>query len=176
VQAKVRASEPATVTQYTVRPSAGRIVRTIDWLQCPACGDGSVRTKNQTVYPAAPTGGTVANLPDDVESAWQEARIAHAIGAYTASEIMCRKILMHIAVDVAGAKPGKTFVEYIDELDKAGYVTTGLKDVVDKVRKRGNAANHELPASTKEESLATLGITEHLLTSVYAFAEPSSSP
>jgi hypothetical protein len=142
------------------------------WLQCPGCNEGSVKLKDGSVYPTAPAGGNVRNLPPDVEQAWREARTAHAVAAYTASEIMCRKILMHLAVDVAGAKPGKTFAEYVDALDSAGYISTGLKPTVDTIRQRGNGANHELPASTETDSLTTLGITEHLLTSVYAFAAP----
>lgn len=64
---------------------------------------------------------------------------------------MCRKILMHVAVDVAGSKAGKSFVDYINDLESQGYNTKGLKDVVDLIRKRGNVANHELPASSEAE-------------------------
>lgn len=80
---------------------------------------------------------------------------------------MCRKILMHVAVDVADAKEGKNFLAYVDALQSAGYITTGLKPVIDKIRARGNVANHELLASFEQESLTTLLITEHLLRSVY---------
>jgi hypothetical protein len=38
---------------------------------------------------------------------------------------------------------------------------------VDKIRQRGNVANHDLPSSTKDESQLTLTITEHLLEAVY---------
>src|SRR5437588_1275317 len=75
------------------------------WLRCPHCTDASVRTRSGAVYPIAPAGGTVLHLPNDVERAWREARTSHAVAAYTASEVMCRKILMHLAVDVAGSKP-----------------------------------------------------------------------
>ncbi len=109
----------------------------------------------------------MANLPDDVAQAWREARAAHAVAAYTACEMMCRKILMHVAVDVAGSSPGKSFVQYVDDLVTGGYVMTGLKPVVDRLRQRGNGANHELPASTEDESLTTLVVTEHLLRGVY---------
>ena len=109
----------------------------------------------------------MANLPEDVAQAWREARTSHAVAAYTASEIMCRKILMHVAVDVVRAAAGKSFVQYVDDLENGGYITTGLKPVVDKVRVRGNVANHELPASAEADSLLTLKITEHLLRSVY---------
>lgn len=80
---------------------------------------------------------------------------------------MCRKILMHVAVDVAGSQPGATFKEYIKHLDAAGYIATGLKTAVEKVKDRGNVANHDLPASTEADSLVTIRITEHLLRGVY---------
>jgi Domain of unknown function (DUF4145) len=137
------------------------------WLQCPICGDGSVKTRDGAVYPPASAGGTVPGLPADVERAWREARTAHAVAAYTASEIMCRKILMHVAVDVAGSLPGKRFAEYIDDLESSGYITAGLKPTIDSVRGRGNIANHELPASTEQEALTTLKITEYLLRGTY---------
>lgn len=126
-----------------------------------------MRDTNEVVHPSAPAGAAVKHLPPDVDNAWREARTSHAVGAYTASEMMCRKILMHLAVDVANSKPGKKFVEYVNDLDSEGYVTKGLKPVVDKVRDRGNIANHELPASSEQDSLTTLTITEHLLRAIY---------
>lgn len=126
-----------------------------------------VRTKRGVVWPVAPVVAGVSNLPDDVAPAWKEAQSAHAVAAYTASEMMCRKILMHLAVDVAGGKVGGTFKGFIDDLDKAGYISTGLKPAVEKIKNRGNTANHDLPASTVEDSLVTLKITEHLLRSIY---------
>jgi len=126
-----------------------------------------VKTSDGAIYPAAPVGRMVGGLPPDVAAAWREARTAHAVAAYTASEMMLRKILMHIAVDVGASSPGKRFVEYVNALDSAGYITTNLKPVVEIVRDRGNAANHELPASTEEDSLRTIAITEHLLEAIY---------
>jgi len=122
------------------------------------------------VFPISPAGRLIEGLPVDIEIAWREARVSHAVGAYTASEIMCRKILMHIAVDVAGSAPGRTFVEYINDLDSAGYIMKGLKGTVDLIRKRGNVANHELPATSEDDSKITLVITEHLLEGIYELA------
>jgi hypothetical protein len=87
---------------------------------------------------------------------------------------MCRKILMHLAVDVAGSEPGKSFVAYIDDLEAGNYIMAGLKPVVDQIRSRGNKANHELPASTEQESLTTLTITHHLLSGIYELPVLSS--
>jgi hypothetical protein len=135
-----------------------------------------VRTKSGAIYPTAPAGGIVPHLPQDVARAWQEVRTSHAVAAYTASEMMCRKILMHLAVDVAKSKPGKKFVEYVDDLDGAGYVPPGARHVVDQVRDRGNIANHELPASTEKDSLTTMAITEHLLRTIYELPGLVPSP
>lgn len=140
---------------------------TIVWLQCPGCLDGSVKTLSGAIYPVAPTGRTVANLPPEVAQAWREARTAHAVAAYTASEIMCRKILMHLAVDVAQSPVGGTFKQYVEALDTAGYISAGLRPAVEKIKDRGNAANHDLPASNEEGSRSTLKITEHLLAGIY---------
>ena len=141
------------------------------WLECPNCEEGSVRTANGVLHPSMPAGQNVRNLPVEVERAWREVRTVHAIAAYTSAELMCRKILMHVAVDVVKSAPGESFVHYVDALDAAGYITTGMKKTVDKVRSRGNIATHDLPASTEEESLMTMAITEHLLRGIYEFTE-----
>jgi hypothetical protein len=152
---------------------AAQIVASSDeaiWLECPSCREGSVVTSGGFVYPSAPAGKAVANLPSDVDAAWREARITHAVGAYTASEIICRKILMHLAVDVVPSDPGRSFAQYVDDLNVAGYIAKGVKPAIDKIRVRGNIANHELPQSTEQDSLRTLGLTEHLLSSIYEMA------
>jgi len=137
------------------------------FMVCPACLEGSVKTRSGAIWPPAAKGASVANLPDDVAQAWREARTSNAVAAYTASEIMCRKILMHLAVDVAGSKPGDTFHAYIEHLDKAGYIGAGLRPAVEKIKNRGNVANHALPSSTEADSVITLKITEHLLRGIY---------
>jgi len=74
---------------------------------------------------------------------------------------------MHVAVGAAGSKVGLGFKEYVTNLCSKGYVPAGLNDVVMKIRDRGTAANHELPASTEADSRATLMITQHLLKGIY---------
>ncbi len=128
------------------------------------------------MFPGQLPAEDIPNLPDDVKGAWDEARKAYSVGAYTASEVMCRKILMHLAVDKAGSTPGRSFVDYINDLQAQNYIMAGLQSVVDEVRNRGNKANHELPASTQQEALTTLTITQHLLIGVYELPNLSGSP
>jgi hypothetical protein len=143
----------------------GPALPTTLWLQCPQCRVGSVYA-NGTLYPLSPFGPTVDGLPPDVADAYQEARNCMGVGAFTAAELVCRKILMHVAVD-KGAKAGEPFAAYLDFLGKAGYVTPPMKGWVDLIRKHGNLATHELPAPDQQEAESTVMFTAELLRLVY---------
>jgi hypothetical protein len=106
-----------------------------------------------------------------VERVWDEALAANGAGAPSAAEMMCRTILMHVAVDKAGAPPGEGFKFYVERLGEAGYVAKGLEARVSSIKDRGNAAVHELPGSTAAQALQTIKVTEHLLRSIYEFAD-----
>jgi hypothetical protein len=101
VAGEIVASEPTLGDGHSIEWQAPE--RTF-WLRCPNCREGSVKIKGGSVFPIAPTTTHVAELPDEVQRAWREAGLAHAVGAYTASEMTCRKILMHIGVDKAGSR------------------------------------------------------------------------
>ena len=97
---------------------------------------------------------------------YQEARRCMGVSAYTAADLLCRKILMHVAVD-KGAKPGKTFAEYLTHLADAGYVTPPMAPWVDLIRQHGNQATHELPPSNQQRAESTVMFTAELLRLVY---------
>lgn len=147
---------------YVPQPGAGL------WLLCPHCGEGSVRARNSgIIYPAPRPGRTLEHPPAEVVQAWEEARSAYSVGAYAAAEIMCRKILMNAAVDKGLATAGQPFISYMNSLQAAGYITTGLEKVIDQVRDRGNVANNDLPTSSEQESHVTLMLTQHLMEALY---------
>lgn len=134
---------------------------------CPRCARYTVVAEDDRVAPPEREFASVLHMPADVATAWGEACLSFGASAFTAAEIMCRKILMHIAVDQAGSKKGKTFKEYIEELDSAGFIQVNLKNRVTEIKDRGNIANHELPASTKDEAKKTMAVTRHLLLGIY---------
>ena len=68
-----------------------------------------------SITPAAKMGLPVAGLPNDVAGLYDVARACTGAGAYTAAVLVCRKILMHIAVE-KGAKPGAKFIDYLSTL------------------------------------------------------------
>ncbi|WP_405807154.1 DUF4145 domain-containing protein [Streptomyces sp. NBC_00210] len=135
------------------------------WTTCPSCNGGTVFS-GEIQYPGPKVGGDVDGLPGDVSQAYQEARACASVAAYTAAEVMCRKILMHVAVD-KGAEAGKSFAFYLTYLGDQGYVTPPMKPWVEVIRKNGNIAVHEIPATDKERALGTLIFTEQLLRMVY---------
>jgi hypothetical protein len=135
------------------------------WVRCPSCGKGAV-IQDGMLHPATPFGPTIEGLPPETAEAYQEARSCMGVGAFTAAELMCRKILMHVAVD-KGAAAGQPFVTYLDHLEKAGYVTPPMKGWVDLIRKHGNLATHEIPAPNQQQAESTVMFTAELLRLVY---------
>ena len=138
----------------------------IKWLFCPNCGDGSVLAKNGNIYPGVLFGPNIEGLPDDISTAYREARECISFNAFTSCELICRKILMHVAVE-KGAKEGDTFINYITYLENLGYITLPMKDWVTLTRKHGNKATHLLETPDKNRAESTLFFTAELLRLIY---------
>lgn len=139
------------------------------WLQCSHCGKGAVDNRTKGVWQSAPTqiyGEDMQGLPTELESAYTEARVCFSNDAYTACELLCRKILMHIGVE-KGAKEGGSFAGYVDHIVNAGYITKSMEPWVDLIRKHGNKATHKLDAPSRERAESTLMFTTQLLRLVY---------
>jgi len=103
---------------------------------CPDCNRPSFFEAGDKQIPGVAYGRPVPNVPADLATLYDEARKSTAAGAHTAAVLACRKILMHIAVD-HGAKPGMSFIEYVEHLvnngfvppkGKAGLTTSGRKE------------------------------------------------
>ena len=158
-----------TVSAAVVASIEGTHGANIKWMQCPKCHDGSVRTLDGSVYPGALFGPSIDGLPTDVEAAYQEAQACMIVNAFTATEGMCRKLLMHVAVD-KGAKEGATFASYIDHLVAEGYVTPPMKEWVKLIKDHGNEAQHRLAMPSRERAEGTVLFTAQLLRMVYEMA------
>jgi hypothetical protein len=88
---------------------------------CPHCDRPTYFGDGLGQQPRAMPGNEVTHLPEELEALYLEARRCIAAGAHTASVLVCRKLLMHIAVE-KGAKAGGTFLAYVDFLAEKGYV------------------------------------------------------
>jgi hypothetical protein len=138
----------------------------VQWVQCPNCANGSVVDPEDRVHPSPRFGPEVIGLPPEISAAYDEARDAMSVNAFTACELVCRKILMHIAVE-KGAAEGEPFAAYIDHLEGQGYVTPPMKGWVDQIRTIGNAATHELTPPQRVRAESVIMFTAELLRLVY---------
>jgi hypothetical protein len=94
----------------------------VQWIRCPSCDQGMVKNTG-TLFPGPLLGEKVEGLPAEVDAAYLEARRCAGVDAFTSCELMCRKILMHIAVD-KGDTGGRTFAQHLDYLENAGLYDT----------------------------------------------------
>ena len=138
----------------------------VRWLQCPNCGDGAVQRIDGNVYPGVAFGVKLDGLPAEVELAYTEARNCMAVDAYGACELVCRKILMCVAVE-KGAKEGETFSSYLEYLGKKGFVTDAMMGWVEIIKVNGNKATHSIERVDKERAESTIMFTAELLRIVY---------
>jgi len=138
----------------------------VAWIMCPICSHGSVKDRDGLTYPGPKFGDNLKGLPADIDDAYNEARNCISVGAYSACTLICRKILMHIAVD-KGDTEGKKFVEYIDYLKTSDYVTSAMDDWVDKIREGGNDSTHKIPPASEDKAKNILLFIIQMLRNVY---------
>jgi hypothetical protein len=140
---------------------------------CPKCKEPSYFTQVGVQIPGVPYGDNVAALPQDVAQLYAEARRDVGANAFTSSVMVARKILMHVAVE-KDAKPNLSFAEYVGYLDERGYIPPDGKAWVDKIRSKGNEANHEIVIMSGADAKELLDFLGMLLKFVYEF--PSRIP
>jgi len=135
---------------------------------CSGCKGPTLFLHSGEYFPASVPGSPIGNLPADVEMLYTEARQSASAGAYTASVLACRKILMHIAV-AEGANAGLSFLQYVEYLDNKNFVPPKGKGWVDYIRTKGNEANHEIKLMGTRDATALISFVEMLLRFIYEF-------
>jgi hypothetical protein len=144
---------------------------------CPGCNGPNVFGPKDVRFPGVAFGALVPHLPSALERLYEEARASASANAYTAAVLVCRKMLMNVAVS-EGAAEGRKFVEYVEYLAGKGFVPPNGKAWVDYIRKRGNEATHEIELMTEADAKALIVFVEMLLRFIYEFPQmvPSEPP
>jgi hypothetical protein len=153
---------------YRVTDGAGRHRGGI--YLCPSCFGPTFFTPSDqwNQIPGSSFGHNVAHVPNALHQLYQEARSCTSTANYTASVLVCRKMLMNIAVE-QGAAEGLKFVEYVDHLSQQGFVPPNGKQWVDHIRKKGNEANHEITLMKDQDAKELIIFIEMLLKFIYEF-------
>lgn len=133
---------------------------------CPNCGFPTLFYNGQ--HPGIRPGRDVDHLPPDVERVYRQARDCCAIGAFDGAALLARSLLMHVAVD-RGAKPGLTFVEYVDFLEQGHFTPPDSQPWVDHIRTQGNRAAHKIDAASAKDATELIDFLELILLYLFEF-------
>lgn len=145
------------------------------WLRCIACRIGLVRNHGVTV-PAERPLRIPAGLPEDVAEVWREIRDCLSIGAYSAAVLLCRKLLMHVAVEhglpaTDDRGRGPNFMECVEFLFDQEIVTRRMRPWVDRIREVGNEATHKIDTISEQSAIDVATFTQKLLELGYEMDE-----
>ena len=147
-----------------------------DMYICHHCGKPTFFAPDGKQVPGVPFGSAVANIAEEgVAALYEEARNATSANAFTAAVMCCRKLLMHIAVD-KGADPDESFEHYVEYLADHHYVPPDASRWVDRIRTRGNEANHEIRIMEQADAAELISFCEMLLKVIYEFPARVSEP
>lgn len=144
---------------------------------CPSCNHLTAFFPSGLQIPGEPFCAEVAHVPKDISDLYAEARRCTTDNLHTAAVLICRKILMNLAVSLK-AKEGLRFIEYVEYLSGLGYVPPNGKHWVDHIRKKGNEAAHEIKIMNASDSKELLLFLEMLLRFIFEFPKlvPASTP
>ena len=82
---------------------------------------------------------------------------------------------MNVAVE-EGADENESFAVYVNWLADKGFVPAKGRSWVDRIRERGNEANHEIPDIDRTDAEDVLSFTEMLLKVNYEMPARAASP
>lgn len=140
---------------------------------CPNCGGPIFFSTDGNRYPSPALGNSVQHVPPDLYALYEEARRSSSQNCFTGAVLLCRKMLMNIAVQ-QGANEGLKFIEYVNYLADQGFVPPNGKHWVDHIRKKGNEATHEIAIMAEQDARDLIAFIEMLLRFIYEF--PSMVP
>ncbi|AKM82631.1 TPA: DUF4145 domain-containing protein [Candidatus Berkelbacteria bacterium] len=135
---------------------------------CTNCGRPTF-FENNSQTPGPLLGRSVKHLPSDIKTIYQEMRSSIKEKNYTATLLLGRKLIMHTAVDLAGAKEGETFAAYVDFLKCKNYIPPNGEKWLKYIKDLGNEKNHEIKLGTLEEATKILSFIEMMLIFTYEF-------
>ncbi len=170
------ASEIGFEAVYEYRSPAGKTFANKTYIYiCHNCFAPTYFSPKGKQIPGALYGDDVDHLESDVEGIYREARLSYQAGAYTASVLCCRKLLLNIAVS-KGAGEGLSFKKYVEWLNAEGYLPKDADSWVDSIRDKGNEATHEIPDMKREDAELLINFLEMLLKLIFEYPKKAPSP
>ena len=132
---------------------------------CPHCKNPTLIFDGRQ-YPGIPEVKPVKHLPTAIQEVYEEARTCMSHCCFTAAVMICRKIIMNVAVE-NGAEENMKFIQYVDFIDKEGLFPKKCRPALDRIKNKGNEANHEIEQITKEDASLVMSMAYQMLVYIY---------
>ena len=108
---------------------------------CSKCGMKSTLC-NGELFTAEDLKDSLEDLEGEIIAEYTDAAKCLSNNLYTPTAMVCRKILMLVAID-RYAPTDKSYEEYVNYLEEKRYITDQMKSWINLIRKHGNDANHK---------------------------------
>lgn len=150
------------------------------WVRCISCLRGSVLEAG-AIHPNSKPLRTPRGLPPTDAAIWEEVRACLGAQAHAAAVMLCRKLLLHVAV-ANGLEPknekdrAPSFLQAVDHLQAEEVITKKMRPWVDRIKDVGNEGAHELKPVTRETALDVARFTEQLLVLAYELTALMEAP
>lgn len=139
---------------------------------CPHCKAPHIVDFYGAEYPYIIQGKEIKNLPENIKNIFNEARTCFGAGAYTATVMLLRKIMMNLAVEEgASSDSNMGFSAYVKYLCDNGVVHKKQHQQAEKIKQLGNDANHKIEERSKEDATLILGLISLILVNNYEHAD-----
>jgi hypothetical protein len=111
------------------------------------------------------------NWPNDLRELYEEAAKSYSASAFTASAMLCRKMLMECACH-EGDQEGKNFTQYVDFIVQHVLTMPKARATIEAIRSIGNEANHKVQFVAEPDARKAMEIATYLLQAVYSIPTP----
>lgn len=133
-------------------------------VSCEQCGMTSAACQGEQYLPDDWPGDR--DVPASVSGPYREAQECLAAGNCTAAAMLCRKLIMNLAVD-HGGEGGRSYAKYVEWLAEKGYITGPIRERIEFVRRCGSDANHEPGPVGKKRAIAAFLLATELMRRLY---------
>jgi len=166
------------ITEYLDTEEESGMTGKYTFLKCPRCSrpfillqvdDGPGWDEPRRLYPPVEMGVSLS-IPSALRSTYNEARSCFRAKAFTATAIMCRKVLEGIAE--TNNITARNLATALREMKENGIIENRLFEWADALRISGNEAAHGIKLSiSQNDAKDILEFTHALLEYVFTFQE-----
>ena len=126
---------------------------------CPNCNRPTYFFQDKQIPGVGRGQAKIKYVPPDIHEIYSQVRLSYASASWASVALLCRKILMNVAVHL-GANEGKSFLEYVSFLSDKNFISPQNHKWLDAIRKLGNDENHKIKLSSENEAKKVLDFSE----------------